>query len=54
MIQSGFLIGCFPVEKKEQKETRRKVLEAIGCLLYLAAAVILTAVFFAHCGQIFN
>jgi hypothetical protein len=42
------------VNGKEPKGTRRKILEATGCLLYLAAAVVLVAVFLAHCGGIFE
>lgn len=39
---------------KESKQTKKKFLEGIGCLFYIAAAVILIAVFYAHCDKVFQ
>jgi hypothetical protein len=40
--------------QQEPKQTRKKILEVIGCLGYLVAVVILVAVFIAHCDGIFK
>ncbi len=40
--------------EKVDKQTKKKFLEGIGCLLYIAAAVILIAVFLAHCDSVFQ
>ena len=36
-----------------EKQTKKKFLEGIGCLGYVIAVVILVAVFIAHCDKIF-
>jgi len=39
---------------KGDKQTKRKLLEGLGCFLYLVAAALLAGVFLSRCGEVFR